>query len=50
MKTKGGLHLLSPFVLTWNGAKKALTASMQDRTLSLAQKGEVYICFFKLYL
>ncbi|PEK67292.1 hypothetical protein COM55_00910 [Bacillus pseudomycoides] len=22
MKTKGGLHLLSPFVLTWNGAKK----------------------------
>ncbi|MED1598330.1 hypothetical protein [Bacillus pseudomycoides] len=38
MKTKGVLHSFSPFVFTWPGAKKAMTASMHGRILSPIQR------------
>jgi len=38
MKIKGVLHSFSPFVFTWPGAKKAMTASMHGRILSPIQR------------
>lgn len=48
MKIKEDLHSFSPFVFTWHGTKKALTASIHGRTLSTTHKRMVLRPFFPM--